>query len=476
MEAAQHVLTIFERISSIPRGSGRESLLSDWLQTLAKEYHYQSKVDEAGNLLITIPASPGYETAPVVVLQGHMDMVCEKTSDSNHDFLEDAIQCIVDGDWMHADRTTLGADNGIAIALTLAIAGDPSVLHPTLELLFTVEEEVGLGGANLLKPGFITGKILVNLDSEDEGTFVIGCAGGQSSNIYLPVNYQKPIYPSACFLKVSGLRGGHSGIDINKHYGSANQLIARVLSRLQETTPITLMKLHGGTAHNAISREAVCTFGYDPAQEIAVKNAVRELEMTFSQEYDPVEQAISVVLSPADAGLTISVKDTQAVINLLMALPHGVSKMSANVEGFVETSNNLANIDLDQTGLKILTSQRSSVMSSMEELTSRITAIGHLAGAVVNNSTPYPGWQPDMNSGLLKRSIKTYKNLFGIEPGIKAIHAGLECGTIGSIYPGMEIISLGVTIENPHSPTERMYIPSVERVWKFLAEFLKSTH
>ncbi len=475
MEAVQHVLTIFEHISSIPRGSGRESLLSEWLQNLAKEYNYPTRVDEAGNLLIKVPASRGYEDAPIVILQGHMDMVCEKKSDSSHDFLEDGIQCIVDGDWMHADRTTLGADNGIAIALALAIAGDPEIMHPMLELLFTVDEEVGLGGANLLKPGFISGKILVNLDSEDEGTFVIGCAGGQNCNINLPVTFQKPVSRSAFLLKISGLRGGHSGIDINKHYASANQLTGRVLSRIQEISPITLMNIHGGTAHNAISREAACSFIYDPAQEDKIKKTAQALEMIFNQEYGPIENEISISLTPIEAGLAIGIEESRKIINILLSLPHGVSKMSASVDGFVETSNNLANIDLDQAGFRVLTSQRSSVMSSLEELTQKITAIGFLSGAEVKNSTPYPGWQPDMNSRLLKKCLGLYRDLFGIEPGIKAIHAGLECGTIGSIYPGMEMISLGVTIENPHSPTERMYLPSVERVWKFLIAFLKSS-
>ena len=229
MDSTQHILTIFETLSAIPRGSGREEQISLWLQGLAREAGMQSAVDPSGNLVIRVPGTPGREAAPMVVLQGHMDMVCEKTPDSTHNFLVDPIRCIVDGDWLHADHTTLGADNGISIALALALVADPSVAHPPLELLFTVQEEVGLGGAHHLQPGFLNGKILVNLDSEDEGTFVIGCAGGQTTHIHMALTFEEPTQKAAFMLKVSGLRGGHSGVDIHKHYASANKLVARAL-------------------------------------------------------------------------------------------------------------------------------------------------------------------------------------------------------------------------------------------------------
>ncbi len=475
MDATQHVLMIFEQLSAIPRGSGREDGISSWLQGLATERGFPWQTDAARNLIIRVPASPGYEAAPLIVLQGHMDMVCEKTPDSTHNFLEDPIRCIVEGDWLHADQTTLGADNGIAIALALALADDSTLAHPALELLFTVEEEVGLGGANHLQPGFVTGKILVNLDSEDEGTFVIGCAGGQTTHMHLPMELQPTNLTTAFHLKVTGLRGGHSGLDIDKHYASANRLIGRVLNWTQRITPISLMGLNGGTAHNAISREAQASFACAVDQADAIQQAVHEFESIFIKEFSPVEREICLILTPIEAGPAVNQTDTNKVIQLLLALPHGVAAMSASVSGFVETSNNLARIGLDASGLTIITSQRSNVMTRMEELTSRITAVALLSGAHVTSTPAYPGWEPDIKSPLLQRSIETYQSLFGRVPDVRMLHAGLECGTIGAIYSGMDMISLGVTIENPHSPSERLYIPSIERVWKYLVEFLQSS-
>ena len=299
MNPTEHVLAIFERLSAIPRGSGREEQVSLWLQGLARESGIPCAVDPAGNLIIRVPATPGRESAPVIVLQGHMDMVCEKTPDSLHDFTKDPIRCIVAGDWLHADHTTLGADNGIAIALALALVGDPSVSHPPLELLFTVEEEVGLGGAHLLQPGFVTGKILVNLDSEDEGTFIIGCAGGQSTQIHLPLSFAEISGMDAFHLEVSGLHGGHSGVDIQKHFASANKLLARVLDRLQKITPLGLVSLAGGTAHNAISRQAEASFVCAAGQAAAFEQAVQSFEAILRNEYDPMETSLTLTLTPA---------------------------------------------------------------------------------------------------------------------------------------------------------------------------------
>ena len=472
MDATQHVLTIFERLSAIPRGSGNEAQVSLWLQDLARQRGFPCQSDEAGNLVIRVPATPGREAAPVIVLQGHMDMVCEKTPDSTHNFLTDPIRCIADGDWLHADRTTLGADNGIAIALSLALVADDTVAHPPLELLFTTREEVGLSGVNQLKPGFVTGKILVNLDSEEEGTFIIGCAGGQTSRIHLPLRFERPTQAAAFQLKISGLRGGHSGVDIDKHYASANKLLARVLDRLQRVTPLALMDLHGGTAHNAISREAGAAFTCADGQADSLRQVVQEFETILKDEFAPIETGLTLSLVPVDPGPVISEEVSARIIRLLMAIPHGVAEMSASVQGFVETSNNLARISIGESALEVVTSQRSTVMSRMEELTARITAMALLAGAEIHSEPAYPGWRPDTKSPLLQRSIATYQALYGSRPEVRMIHAGLECGTIGSIYPGMDMISLGATIENPHSPNERMYIPSIERVWKYLVAFL----
>jgi dipeptidase D len=475
MDATQNILNIFEQLSAVPRGSGREAQISRWLQERADAHGFPWKADKAGNLVIRVPATPGYESAPVVVLQGHMDMVCEKTPDSPHDFLKDPIRCIVDGDWLHADRTTLGADNGIAIALGLALAEDKSVAHPALELLFTVEEEVGIGGANHLQPGFIAGKILVNLDSEEEGAFIIGCAGGMKTRMRLPLSFEEPELNAAFHLKVCGLRGGHSGVDIHKHRASANKLLARTLAQLRRISPLALMSLNGGTAHNAISREAEASFACEVDMVPLIQQATKEFASVLNREYSSVESGITLALTPAEAKRAVTLADSDKVIHLLSALPHGVAEMSASVDGFVETSNNLARIEISETALNVVLSVRSSVMTRRDELTARISAIGLLAGAEVENSEGYPAWQPEPKSALLKRSVDTYKTLFGKTPKVEMIHAGLECGIIGAIYGNMEMISLGATIENPHSPTERLYIPSIERVWRYLVAFLRAS-
>jgi len=472
MDPTQNVLSVFEQLSSVPRGSGREARISAWLQERAASHGFSSRVDEAGNLVIRVSATPGYDSVPAIILQGHMDMVCEKTPESTHDFLNDPIRCIVEGDWLHADHTTLGADNGIAIALGLALAEDPAVAHPSLELLFTVEEEVGLGGVNKLKPGFIDGRILVNLDSEEEGTFIVGCAGGQTTRMLLPLSFGDPGLPLAFCLEVSGLRGGHSGVDIHRHYASANKLLAHALARIQKITPLALISLDGGTAHNAISRQAQVCFVCEAGQSELIQRSVAELENILVREFAVTESGIKLTLSPVQPGRAASLADTARAIHLLEGLPHGVAEMSASVAGFVETSNNLARLEIVEGALKIVSSQRSTVMSRMEELTSHITAIGLLAGAHVSSTTPYPGWQPNMGSPLLQRSMETYRHLFGTAPAVSMIHGGLECGTIGAIYPGMDMISFGATIENPHSPTERLHIPSIERLWRFLVELL----
>ena len=472
-DTTQHILMIFEKISSIPRGSGREAALSSWLQGLAAEHGFACQVDDIGHLIIRVPATPGMESAPTIVLQGHMDMVCEKTPDSSHNFFEDPIRCIVEGDWMHADRTTLGADNGIAIALAMALVEDAALVHPSLELLFTVLEEAG-GGANFLKPGFVQGKVLVNLDSEDEGTFVIGCAGGQTTTMHLPLEFQAATQTAAFHLLVTGLHGGHSGLDIDKHFASANKLIARVLNHIQKIAPLSLMSINGGTAHNAISREAQAAFGYPAEFSAAIQQLVTEIGVILNQEYSPVDSQIKLILTEVEPGPAVSQADSAKVLQLLQAMPHGVADMSPTVKGFVETSNNLARVELDSNGLRVITSQRSTVMTRMQELTARITAVALLAGAEVSSSPAYPSWQPDLKSALLTRSVETYQNLFGHAPIVRSLHAGVECGTIGSIYSGMDMISMGVTIENPHSPAERMYIPSIEKVWKYLVSFLQS--
>ncbi len=474
MDSTQKVLNLFEQISAIPRGTKREAELRGWLCNWADRQHLPWSVDEAGNLVIRVPATAGFENAPIIVLQGHMDMVCEKTPDSPHDFTRDPIRCIVDGDWLHADRTTLGADNGIAVALALALVEDESVGHPPLELLFTVEEEVGIGGANRLQPGFISGKLLLNLDSEEEGTFIIGCAGGQTTRISLPLRFENLPSPQAFRLEVSGLQGGHSGVDIHKHRASANKLLGRALARLQEITPLRLVSMKGGTAHNAIARGAQAVIAFNLAQLEQAEQELQEFQAILRSEYALSDPDIILSLTPTTAQQAATNADTTRAIRLLTALPHGVAEMSASVAGFVETSNNLATVEIAEGALKIVTSQRSTVMSRLAELTARISAIAGLAGAEVTRSEAYPAWQPEPDSALVQRSVEIYAQTFGLSPKVELIHAGLECGIIGDIFGGMDMISLGATIQNPHSPGERLHIPSVGRVWKYLVAFMES--
>ncbi|PKN94136.1 MAG: aminoacyl-histidine dipeptidase [Chloroflexi bacterium HGW-Chloroflexi-6] len=469
----QKIIHLFEQISAVPRGTGREAALSAWLQSWAAARAYAWKTDPAGNLLIRVPASSGSEAAPVLILQGHMDMVCEKTPESRHDFLADPIRPVLDGEWLRAEGTTLGADNGIAIALAMALAED-GVKHPPLELLFTVEEEVGIGGANRLEPGFAEGKILINLDSEDEGSFIVGCAGGQTTHVRMDLWFEPLPDWQAYHLRVSGLQGGHSGVDIHKHRANANSLLARTLESIRTRVPMRVAGLKGGSAHNAIPREANACIAFDSGDFGVVEQVLREFEHKLSLEYAGAEDGISLTLGKCEAERAVNEVDTEKLVQLLLALPHGVAHMSANVAGFVETSNNFASLEIRGDELFLLTSQRSTVMSRLEELTGRIGAIALLAGAQVRHSDGYPAWQPDMTSPLLERSRNIYQSLFEVAPRVEMIHAGLECGIIGAIFGDMDMISLGATIQNPHSPQERLHIPSVGRVWRFLTALVES--
>ncbi|HUT70075.1 MAG TPA: aminoacyl-histidine dipeptidase [Desulfatiglandales bacterium] len=477
-EKTRAVLEVFEEISRIPRCSKNEAAIESWLMRWAEDRGFQGKRDKAGNIVVRVPAASGYENRPPVVLQGHLDMVCQKTPDSNHDFTKDPIRIVYDGDWLTADRTTLGADNGIGLALGLALATDDDVERPPIELLFTVDEETGLTGANLLEPGFIEGRILLNLDSESEGVFIVGCAGGQHTEVTLPLSFLPlPENYDAWKLTAHGMRGGHSGIDIHKFRANAIKVLARALDAARRKAEIRILAVKGGSAHNAIARDAEAALVCAPSQSSALKDAVKVFEKAVQGEYVSTEQEMAVTL--AEEGMSektsaFTKECTDIAIDLMLAIPHGVSEMSAKVEGHVETSNNFAIIETKNKELHILSSQRSSVMSRLSAITAQIEAAAALAGARAETGGGYPAWQPDMNSPLLKRCKEVYQRLFGKEPVVEVIHAGLECGIISSKYEGMDAISVGPTLENPHSPDERLYIPSVAKVWDFLVELLKS--
>ena len=477
-EKTRAVLEVFEEISRIPRCSKNEAAIGTWLMRWAEDRGFQGKRDKAGNIVVRVPATSGYENRPPVVLQGHLDMVCQKTPDSNHDFTKDPIQLIYDGEWLTAEKTSLGADNGIGLALGLALATDDDVERPPLELLFTVDEETGLTGANLLEPGFVEGRILLNLDSESEGVFIVGCAGGQHTEVTLPLSFLPlPENYDAWKLRAQGMRGGHSGIDIHKFRANAIKVLARALDAARGESDISIVTVKGGSAHNAIARDAEALVVCDPKWGSTLQSTIAAFERAVQEEYAATEQSLAVHLSREDMGdrtVSLSRECTDTVINLILAMPHGVSEMSTKVEGHVETSNNFAIIETKNKELHILSSQRSSVMSRLSAITAQIEAAAALAGARAETGGGYPAWQPDMNSPLLKRCKEVYQRLFGKEPIVEVIHAGLECGIIGSKHEGMDAISVGPTLENPHSPDERLYIPSVGKVWDFLAELLKS--
>jgi dipeptidase D len=446
----ERVLDFFQQINAIPRCSKNEEAIILWLRQWAEENQFPARVDIGGNMVITVSPSTGYEHSPGIVIQGHVDMVCEKTPDSDHDFTSDPIRHVLEGDWLRADKTTLGADNGIAIALAMAIATDEQVVHPRLELLFTVDEETGLNGAKLLEPGFVDGRILLNVDSEAEGEFTVGCAGGRHTLVSRELAFTDLKKESSFFeLKVQGLHGGHSGIDIHKQRANANKLLARTLDQLFKSCRIRVIALKGGTAHNAIPRDAAATFACDPARAATVAKVVGDFEKTLKSEYAATEPLLAIALATTDSGngenRALNKQETRMVIDLILALPHGVMGMSSDFEGLVETSNNLATVEITDGSLQILTSQRE-----------------------------YPPWTPNLQSALLKRCQEVYTSVSGRPPVILALHAGLECALIGDIYEGMDMISFGPTMKDPHSPNEQLFIPSIAKVWDFMVALLKS--
>ena len=467
----------FDKILSIPHGSGNEAQLAEYLLSYAKSKDLQAEQDESGNVVIHVPATKGNESAPTVVLQGHIDMVCEKNADVEHDFLKDPIEVQLDGEWLTAQGTTLGADNGIGMAAALATIESEDIVHGPLELLFTVDEEVGLTGAGKLKSGFVTGKMLLNLDSEELGAVYIGCSGGGDSTIKLPVTMiDAPAGTKGYVLKVTGCRGGHSGIDIHEQRGNAIMILARVLAKAVKMQPCHLAGLKGGNKRNAIPREAEATL-------MVLETAVDDLAKLVSDELEKIkvelggkEKELAVSVEPADpTSFKVMDADSQkAVLDLLIAIPHGVEAMSYDIAGLVETSNNLATVSAGGDEIVIGTSTRSSITSALQALRDRICSVSELAGATVEENEPYPGWQPNLDSKLLGVVKTVHKEVFGTEPEAKAIHAGLECGIIGEKVPGMEMVSIGPWIEHPHSPEERVNIPSVGEFWKLLAAVLKA--
>jgi len=463
-EPTKDVLKWFEEITKIPRCSKHEEKICQWLLDWAKEHNFAARKDKVGNICISVPASAGFEHAPITVIQGHMDMVCEKTPDSTHDFTRDPIKLVYEGEWLTADRTTLGADNGIAIAMAMALATRTDVKHPPLELLFTVDEETGLTGANSLEPGFIKGKILINVDSEDEGVFTVGCAGGINTTTEIPLKFEAVPAGYEQFRLVSGgMKGGHSGIDIAKEKANAIKILGRTMDELvKKGIDLRLAYIKGGSAHNAIPRDAEAVIFFPRSEEDNVVKIVEDFERVVEGDTGA---------SKYERAATAS--ETRKVIDYIEAIPHGVDAMSTAIKDLVETSNNFANIKIEDNKLKVLTSQRSSVVSRLHAHTSRIEALARLAGGKGMSGDGYPPWQPNMASPLLAKSKALYEKMFNKIPVVEVIHAGLECGIIGDKYPGMDMISIGPDLKYPHSPDEKVNVTSIGKVWEFIIELLK---
>ncbi|MGQ9801568.1 MAG: aminoacyl-histidine dipeptidase [Candidatus Saccharicenans sp.] len=463
----------FSQILTIPHGSGNEKALAAHILNLARSWGLEGRQDKVGNVVVRKPASPGKENSTGVVLQAHLDMVCEKNSDVSHDFFKDPIRARIDGDWVKASGTTLGADNGIGLAACLAVLEDRTVTHGPLECLFTVDEETGLTGAFKLGRDMLRGKLLLNLDSEDEGTFTIGCAGGADSEITLPLERKKRKSGHQILIKISGLRGGHSGLDINLGRGNALKLLSRVLALASEKFKLELVTLNGGSKRNAIPREAWAVVAIDPKTRKSVLSFIKKEFETIKSEYRVTEPELSYDLRDSvDSDFPLTAESQNRLLRLILTLPHGVVAMHPQIAGLVETSSNLAIVNTEPRQARIICNSRSSVFSALEATRLVIRSACQLAGARLVQPQGYPAWTPNLNSPLLAKMVEIYRNLFQKEPEVKAVHAGLECGIIGEKYPGMDMISFGPTIKYPHSPDEKVSISSVEKFWQFLLEAL----
>lgn len=465
----------FSEISRIPRESGHEEQIIDYLLNFANERSLHWKRDKAGNVLICKGATPGMEKLPVVVLQSHSDMVCEKTSTSTHNFATDPIKFVQEDGWLIAKETTLGADCGIGMAAQLAILDSADLEHGPIEALFTTEEETGLTGAKSLKPGFITGNILINLDSEDEGELFIGCAGGIDTTAEF--TYKTENAPGGYqFIKAGfyGATGGHSGDDIEKGRANANQLLARFLYKIYGRKDFILCEIDGGNKRNAIARDAYAVFGITGGSFKEVKECFDNVAREIKEEYRISDPGLESKFEECNAYKTSIGSDlTRRLIFTLNGIPHGVLAMSQDIPGFVETSTNLAAVKMDgDNRIVITTSQRSSLNSARRYAAERIESIFRLAGASVTHESEYPGWKPDTNSELLQICRDSYKRTFRNDPVVRAIHAGLECGLFLDIYPGLDMISFGPTVKGAHAPGEKLEIASVDKFWRLLTDVL----
>ncbi len=469
------VFRYFEEICQVPRPSKKEEKIIAYLKAFGENHHIETLVDEAGNVLMRKPATPGKENLKTVALQSHVDMVCEKNGDVQHDFLTDPIVTWIDGEWLKAKGTTLGADNGIGVATQLAILADDSIEHGPLECLFTVDEETGLSGAFALKDGFLKADILLNLDSEDEGEMFIGCAGGIDS--VGEFSYQEVDVPADYFafrVAVKGLKGGHSGGDIHLGRGNANKILNRFLSQSAAKYDLYLCEINGGNLRNAIPREAYAVCALPEAHKHDIRTDLNIFAAEVENELSVVEPDMKFILESEHPQAKAIDKDTMTrLLRTLYAAPHGILAMSQDIPGLVETSTNLASVKMKPGNIiRIETSQRSSILSARNDMANTVRAAFLLGGARVSSGDGYPGWKPNPASPVLEVAKESYKRLFGVDAEVKAIHAGLECGLFLDKYPHLDMISFGPTLRDVHSPDERLLIPTVDKFWRHLLDIL----
>jgi len=465
----------FYEITRIPHPSKKEKRIIDFMKEFGARNNLKTIVDEVGNVIIRKPATPGMENRKGIILQTHLDMVPQKNNDTTHDFETDPIESYIDGDWVKARGTTLGSDNGIGVAAAMTILSSKDIQHGPVEALFTVDEETGMTGANGLKQGLLTGDILLNLDSEDEGELCVGCAGGINVSVSKGFGQERPPQGMTSFrVEAKGLKGGHSGVDIALGRANSNKIMFRFLMQAESDFGIRVSEAGGGDLRNAIPREAYAVVLVPEIKESEFLKFVKGYETMYQSEYSDTEPELSFTCKKTETPEKVMKESDQyRIIRSVYACPDGVQRMSQAVKGLVETSNNLAIVKCADGKFEAYCLTRSSVDTAKVATAWKVAGVFHLIGAEVNLSGSYPGWKPNMESPILKTMSQVYEKKFGKSPAVKAIHAGLECGILGGIYPNLDMVSFGPTIKFPHSPDEKVYVPSVKKFFEYLCETLK---
>ncbi|UTC78580.1 aminoacyl-histidine dipeptidase [Treponema sp. OMZ 799] len=467
----KEVFKWFYEISQVPRGSGNEKAVSDFLVKFAKDRNLEVHQDKAMNVIIKKSGTAGYEKSPTVIIQGHMDMVCEKEASSNHDFLKDPIKFVVKDEMLYADKTTLGGDDGIAVAYALTLLDSKDIPHPPLEVLITTEEETGMGGAMALTDEHLQGTRLLNIDSEEEGVFLVSCAGGSNIHVFFDIKKEAA---KGKFLKVTvgGLLGGHSGIEINKQRANSIKLLGRVLYNIKQNEKINIVEISGGSKHNAIAKDAYAVIAVENTD--AVLKIVEKMAADFKGEYRAVDKLLSLAAAEAQnpSGQMFTKELSLNIIDFMAGIPNGVQYMSMEIPGLVQTSLNNGVLEAIDGRIKFTTSVRSSVKSALDEIVDVLRILAERCGAEFKKASEYPAWEYSPDSPVRDAAVNVYKKLNGKEPVITAIHAGLECGLLKKTLPNVDAVSFGPNLHDVHTPNEHMEIASVERVWKFLLAYL----